>query len=95
MRTRKPLEKNGVAKENLKNRQIRTNLEKIISEECANSGAVPKNTYNIFVGVKNTGEQVTLPDTEWVVEKICKRFENENNCRVFVNYKSITIRKNA
>lgn len=91
---RKSLEKNGIAKENLRNRRLKDELEKIVKEECAKAGIEPKTVYNIFIGVRYTGEQIKFPETEWVAELIRKKFENENNCKVFINYRSLTIKKN-
>lgn len=82
----------SLATENLKNRQLRGNLQKIVQEECSKANIEAKNEYNLFVGVKNTGEQVKLPDaaTE-VYNVILERFKENCKTEVYVSHKNLHV----
>lgn len=81
----------NVARENRKNRELRRKLEEIINQVCNDSKVEPKNIYHVFVGTRNTGQQVSLPDVEWVIDKIVSRFSEENQCKVYMSHRNICI----
>lgn len=51
-----------VSTQNLRNKEVRSELYRIVHEECAKLNVQPKNYFNIFLDGKYTGEQVMMPE---------------------------------
>lgn len=76
--------------QNLKNRDLKDKIKKVVLEVCAEENVEPVNRYNIFFAGKNTGEQVKLPDEKssaW--EKVTLRISAVYNLNVSFTHRNM------